>query len=194
MAPYALSIVTDANAEPVTVAEVKLHTRIDSSFEDTLLTTWIRSAREQAEAYQKRSYVTKTYDLFLDDWPCNPFVLPRSPVSAITHVKYYGTDGTAYTFYESGSTDNLDLDLSGEPARLALAYSVSWPSTTLRSLNGVSIRFVSGYGPASITTPDTVRDAIMLYCDWRYENRTAESGEAPRQFWDLLRPSRVPNV
>lgn len=194
MYQYSLKIVTGADVEPVTVEEVKLHTRIDDDDQDTLLEGWIRAARELAEDYQKRSYLNKTYDMYMDDWPGSPFAIPRYPVQSVTHVKYYDTDGTEYTFYDSGTTTNVDIDLESEPARIALAYSKTWPTTTLRSVNGVTVRFIAGHGSSEDDTPQTVKDAIMLYCDWRNENRTAESGELPRHFYDLLRPRRIPNA
>jgi uncharacterized phiE125 gp8 family phage protein len=55
---------------------------------------------------------------------------------------------------------------------------------------GFRVTLLAGYGDP-VDVPDTVKDAICLYCAYRYENRTAESGEAPKQFYDLLTPDRM---
>jgi uncharacterized phiE125 gp8 family phage protein len=182
-----LKLVTAPTIEPVAASDVKLYTRVDSSVEDSLINLWIASARRQAEEYQRRSYITQTWRINLDSFPRLPFYLNRSPVQAITSFKYYGVDNTEYTY----SLSDLVIDYDGEPARFTLADNRTFPSLTLRPINSVIITYRSGYGDAAASVPDYIKDAIYLYCAWRYENRTAEESKTPKEFFSLLRPNRI---
>ncbi len=178
-------IKTAPASEPVTTAEAKLYTRIPHTVEDALVDGWIKAGRILAENYQHRSYVTQVWQLVCDSFPGTPFDFPRPPLISLDSVNYYDTDETE-TLY---SSDNYQVDIISEPARFSLGYSIIWPTTTLRNLNGVIFEFTTGYGAAS-AVPQPVKDAIMLYCAYRYENRTAEE-EIPEAFYNLLDPDRI---
>jgi hypothetical protein len=70
-----LRISTEPTEEPVTLAEAKLHLRIDeigSSSDghpdDSLVSVMTTAARDWAEHFLRRSLVTKTYELTLDEF------------------------------------------------------------------------------------------------------------------------------
>ena len=180
-----LTLVTPPASEPVTVDEVKLHTRIDDDFEEALLQLWIVSARIQAEDFQHRAYITQVRELSFDYFPRLPICLPRSPVQEVTSFKYYDYQNTETVF----SLDNLLIDTDSEPARITLSYGILYPSVTLRAMNAVKIRYTAGYGDSASDVPQTVTEAIMLYCTHRYDNRDAE--KPPAEFFNMLRPDRV---
>jgi uncharacterized phiE125 gp8 family phage protein len=196
---YSLKLIYAPTIEPVTVAEVKLHTHIGSDVsEDSLITTWIKTARQLAENYQRRAYIRQTWELSYDYFPNCPINIPRPPLINIEWVKYYGTDNTEYTH----ALTNFIIDSSTEPARICLGYQLIWPSVILRPMDGFKIRYNCGYSssgeelttteaPDSSHVPEYVKDAIMLYCAYRYENRAAEVGQVPRQFYDILTPERI---
>lgn len=173
-------------SEPVTVDEVKLYTRIPHTVEDSLISIWIEAARKAAEDYQHRTYVTQTWTLFFDRFPGSCFLIPRPPLISIESIKYYDTDNVETEFDSS----NYFVDTTSEVGRVSLNFGGQWPAITLRPINGVMVTFVCGYG-AALDVPDDVKEAIMLYCAWRYENRTAEAGELPRNFYDILNPDKL---
>lgn len=187
-----LKIITGPAVEPLTADEVKTHTHVSHSAEDALIASWIKSGRELAEGYQRRAYITQTLELSFDSFPDTPFYLPRSPLQSVTSV--------TYTDYLNADTvwaaANYIVDTGGEPGRIDLAYSVTWPAVTLRSINSVKIRFVAGYGATALFVPENVKDAIMLYCAYRYNNRqgaeqTGDVPDVPETFWTLLRHDRI---
>lgn len=190
-----LKRVSGPDYEPVTVANVKLHTHIDHDVEDDLIEGWIKAARIHAEDYQGKTYYTTVYDLSMDFWPTLPLLLPRPPLVTVDSFKYYDTANTEYTF----DLNDMHVDTYSEPGRLTLNYLETWPtSITLRSIDAVRIRYTAGYGDMAGTTPDTivglipdsVKDAIYVYCAWRNENRAGEVS-LPQQFYDILRPERI---
>jgi uncharacterized phiE125 gp8 family phage protein len=56
-------------AEPVTLADLKAHLRIDVNDEDALLESLIRVARAHLEAVTGTALMPRGLRLVLDDWP-----------------------------------------------------------------------------------------------------------------------------
>lgn len=180
-------IVTGPDVEPVTVEQVKLHTRIDEDVEDSIISLWISAARKIAEDYQRRAYITQTRQLILDHFPRGAIILPGSPIQAVSSFKYYDLENTE----TSWDLSNLLIDTDTEPGRLITAYGINYPVVTLRDLNAVIIEYTAGYGDTAADVPENIKDAILLYCAYRYENRVAEVASVPDHFYDVLRPDRV---
>lgn len=169
----ALKLIVPPTAEPLTQAEAKTHLRIDAdipSDDNYISTVLIPAAREYCESFQNRSYITQTWELWLDAWPNKEYIrIPRPPLQAITSVKHYGTDNAENTM----ATADYFVDTKSEPGRLVLAYGKSWPSTTLRPANGVCITFTAGYGDAATAVPKKVGQAMRLLIGHWFENREA---------------------
>lgn len=159
--------------EPVTLAETKLHLRVDTDAEDALIEGLIRTAREYAEAFLGRALITQTRQYNLDRWPArNEIWLPRVPVQTIEHVRYHDIDGGMHqlTGYEY------------DDRRIVLDAGNSWPRTRLRALNPIEIEYVAGYPPEPApdpadppdqagNVPEHIKTAIKLAVGIWYENR-----------------------
>lgn len=180
-------VITGPTVEPVTVDEVKLCTRVAHTVEDTLIAQWIKAARKMAEEYQHRTFLQQTYVLTFDEYPNRCFDIPQPPLIEVTSIKYYDTDNTEYTLDSS----NYFVDLTSEVGRVSLNYAINWPTTLLRPINGLVVEFVAGYGTTADDVPESVKNAIYLYCTHMYENRDNEAGTVPEQFFDILRPDRM---
>lgn len=179
-------VVTAVTTEPVTLAEARLHLKVnsDDTTEDTLISAWITAAREVAEQYTGRALATQTLELALDEFPdaddCSSVIeLPMPPVASITSVKYTDTAGTEQTI--SGSA--YALSLYGDSRRLAPTYGNTWPSTQ-DVPDAVRVRYVTGY----TTTPKAVKAAILLMVGWLEQNR----GEAMST--DDVQPAAAKNL
>jgi hypothetical protein len=201
-----LKLITPPAIEPVTVDDVKLHTHIDTDIQDDILENWITSARMLAEDYQRRAFIGQMWEISFDSFPCMPIFVPRAPLIGVVSIKIYDyanaetvlyskADNPITTTEEPGSdlstNSDFQIDLDSEPGRIGFAYNKIWPSTILRSMNAVKIRYAAGYGLEALDVPATVKDAIMLYCAYRNENRAAEVEEAPKQFFNLLAHDRI---
>lgn len=182
---------SEPQAEPLSTTEVKLHTHISHSVEDTLIAQWIKSGRIAIEQYTNRSLVEQTYEVYFDGWPLLPVELPRPPLMSISAVNYYGEDGTEYTM----TNDKFIIDNVSCPGRLTTANDITLPTTLLRSINSVKITYKAGYVTALTIAnlPEIFKDALYVYCTWRNENRAGET-DIPRAFYDILRPVRLANV
>ncbi len=191
---YSIKIATPPAVEPVTSSDVKLHTRISHTAEDELINLWIKTGRELAEGFLRRALITQVIDVMFDGFPRAPFYLPRPPLASVSKISYYGVDNIEVALYNSetpvGTESWFLVDTNSQPARVDLAYGIFWPAAVLRAVNAFVVRYTAGYGAAGVNVPAAVRDAITLYCAYRYENRTAEI-DAPPHFYALLRPLRV---
>lgn len=162
--PY---VVTEPAEEPVTLADVKDHLRIDVDDEDDLLATYISAARQMYEASIWRALVTQTLAVRLWSWPTCDFIpLPRPPLASVTSLVYTDSDGSSHTV--ASSTYNVYVD--SEPGMLWLKYGQSWPTATLQPGPSIICTYVAGQGDAA-DVKEIDKQAIRLLTGHFYENR-----------------------
>lgn len=138
--------------------------------EDTLLEALITVAREYCENYQNRVYITQTWELILDMWPCGDIIeIPKPPLQSVTSIKHKDTAGVESTW----AATNYIVDPDSFVGRVALAYGCAWPTTTLYPIAGIRIRFVAGYGITADSVPVRVKQAMLLLIGHLYEYREA---------------------
>jgi len=189
----ALKLIASPAIEPVSLDEAKSHLRVDGTDDDNLITSLIAAARRWCEKFQRRAYITQTWELWLDSWPeKNYIIIPRPPLQDVSSVKYYGTDDSEYTFDQA----NYFVDTKSEPGRVVLGYKKNWPSVTLRPANGVVVTFTAGYGDNAEKVPEEVKQAMKLLIGHWYEHREAVlagiiSKEIEFAVRSLLWPDRV---
>lgn len=191
-----LTLITPPSVEPLIVGDVRQHSRISHTVEDNLLAAWIKTGRELAEGYLRQSLITQTWQVSYDCLPATPILLPRPPTTSVRTITFYDYLGVANELYDAVNLDgsmqsDFIIQTGTTPARIDLAHAKDWPSTPARSIGCLEIVYTCGYGADGSFVPASVRDAIMLYCAYRYENRAAESGAVPEQFYNLLRFDRV---
>jgi hypothetical protein len=96
-------------SEIITVQNVKDYVRIDTAFDDNIITYMISMARIWCENYISRDIVSKNRTYYLDSTN-GTFDLPFGPVSSIQEVKI---DGTVTVDYEILGLDNETIELDG---------------------------------------------------------------------------------
>ncbi|MCC0033552.1 MAG: phage head-tail connector protein, partial [Brucellaceae bacterium] len=88
-----LFLTAGPQAEPVALADIKAHLRIDHDGEDALLDGYLRTARELVEQEAALCLIAQSWRLVLDDWPASGVVpLKRHPVISVDAVTRYGRD------------------------------------------------------------------------------------------------------
>lgn len=172
----AIKIITEPTQEPVTLEQTKIVCRIDNTIEDTLVSGWIRAARERAEHIMKRSIMPQTLELALDTFPAdNDIELPMGKVASIESVKYINEAGAETTL----SPSNYALDNYGITNWLLLADGATFP-VTLPIANAVKVRYVAGYADAN-SVPSTIKQFIYANVLEAYER-----GEMTHKYDGLL--------
>lgn len=155
-------------SEPITLTEAKLHLRVDTSADDALITSLIEAARQAAESFCARQFVTATWQYTLDAFPEDDTInLPRPPLQSVTTLKYVDTAGATQTL----SASKYTVDTSKFVGRIVPAYGESWPST-YGHIEDVEVTYVAGYGAAA-AVPEAIKAAIKLLVADMYEHREA---------------------
>ncbi|WP_417417468.1 head-tail connector protein [Hoeflea sp.] len=163
-------------AEPVTLAELKAHLRIDATDEDGLLEGLIRVARTHLEAVTGVALMSQGFRLALDDWPQDAVIqLMRTPVQTVDAILLYDADGVARNLELSG----LLLDGIAHPARLVVTQRPR-PS---QPINGIEIEFTAGFNSINEVPPELKR-AILIHAAHLYEFRGAVSAD--------MQPASIP--
>lgn len=160
---FAVSIIKDAS----------------TSVEDDLLNALITAARQYCENFQRRSYITQTWELWLDAFPAQDYIKISLPPLQSATIKYYDVNDNEATF----SASDYLVDTKSEPGWVVLNTGCVWPTTTLRPANGVCIEFVAGYGDAASDVPKKIKQAMLLLISHWYENREpiALTGAVPKE-------------
>lgn len=167
-----LLLVTPPAEEPVSLAEAKLHLRVDFPDEDALITSLVAAARQAAETITGRQLVTARWKLVLDSFPGPslmgvpaglPFslpghaiLLPKCPVQSVFAIEYLDMAGTTQTMPPAEYT----VDAACEPARVTPVFGKIWP-IALPQIGAVSITFDAGYGAAA-SVPEGLKSWIKL--------------------------------
>jgi len=179
-AGWSLAVTVQPAEEPVTLAEAKVHCKVDHAAEDGLLARLIKAARELSEAETGQRWVTQTVTYAAADFPraCRHAVvggrvvpgvmcLPVEPVQSISAVRYWSDAGVLTSLVVN--TDWLAW-VGHSPPLLYPAPGKFWPHTQLGRLAAVEVDAVVGYGAAA-AVPAKAQQAILLAVgDW-YEHR-----------------------
>lgn len=183
-------LITPPAAEPILLADAKLHLKAPASTtEDTLITLMIATAREEVENEIGRALITQTWEKYLDAFP-EGIKLFYPPFISLTSITYVDTAGSNQTL----ASTEYAVDDKQEPAWIVPAYGKYWPDTRSDTINAVTVRFVCGYGAAGTSVPSSIRNWMLLRISDMYINRAnivMESGSInvaalPASFADRL--------
>ena len=165
---------TGPAVEPLTVAEAKLHLRVDISDDDVFIGTLITAAREWVEAYLDRTLITTQLILRAAEFPTEELELARPPMVAsgtatAVVITYTLADTTTATL----STALYRVDRTSTPGNVAPIINGTWPSDVIEDANAVAVTYWAGYGPTSASVPATIRHAMLMLIGHWYEQRSA---------------------
>lgn len=201
---------TAPGTEPVTLAEAKLHLRVDADLtaDDTLITLLIGAARRYAEMYCNRSLITQRWRLVIDSFPGPsmigvpfgiPYTLPGHAI-LLERGRVQSVDGITYTAMDGNEATMPITDWVAETAspiaRVTPRFGKIWP-IPLPQIGAVKVDFTAGYGDTSAAIPEGIKHWILLRTGTLYENReevaVINKGKVePLPFIDgLLDPYRV---
>jgi len=159
-------VITPASTYPVSLTEAKSHLKVDTTADDTYITSIIKAATQLSEEYTNRFFIDTVIDQTCSDF-AQLQTLFKSKVSAVAHVKYYDNDNSLQTL----SATIYDTQLQYEPSQIQLAENQSFPSITKRN-DAVVARYTVGYGSAS-DVPEIIKQAILLTIGNFYQNRNS---------------------
>ena len=183
---------TAATSTAISLAEVKSHLKISASTEDTYLTNLISVATEMVQNYTGQILITSTLDLYLPYF-LNRMDINRTPVSRITHVKYFDTDEVEQTISSSNYSECISKDDSADQSPLGAsilpASGFSYPDTYPR-MDAVQIRFEAGYEDSD-SVPMAIKQAMLLIIGQLFLNRSDMVYKLPVLSEYLLNPYKI---
>lgn len=183
------TVTTKPAVEPVTTDELKTFGRIDGSDEDTLIDGFISASRIQTENYLNRALITQSVTMSMDFWPSIKVELAKPAFQSVTQVRTLDEDDVATVY----SSDNYYTRNRGIVGEIIIKAGFAPPFLTLRTVGGIEIELVAGYGDASTDIPQLILEGLKLWTMDIYENRVI-SDEPPPEALEMLRPFRVNNV
>ncbi len=207
------------SGEPITLADLKLHLRVDAgdTSQDVNLAAYLAAVRAWIERIAGIAFLAQTLEWAIDQfpwaegasqrlaggWPAtgltplrtladNRFgaiVLPRPPLVSVTSVKYLDQTGALITMDSSLYL----VDARSTPGRLTPAYGTWWPTTRWQP-NAVIVQYAAGYANAAAVPPDWAQ-ALRLAAGamWEYREDLVDGG-APAEtglLRRILAPLRV---
>lgn len=164
----------------VSLAEAKLHCRVDIDDEDVLIEGWLEAALNIAETLTDRAIAATSFTYFRDGFYDMPFLLgarplpqrlgggwpglarnqeialPRPPLLSITSIKYLDVENVLQTMDPSLYV----VDDASEPGRVTPVFGTVWPVTYL-TINAVRIAYTAGGA-----TETERRAMLMMVSHW----------------------------
>lgn len=163
-----ISVTVPPAVEPITVDEAKLHSRIDQTVEDSLITRLITVARIQCEDIAARKFITQTLQGGLECWPQDGIIqLPWLPAQSVSSITYIDINGATHT------VNSAIYAFDAKRNRIYLKDFEVWPTEALRYFDAITVTWVAGYGAAGTDVPAPYLQAILLLTGHLYENREA---------------------
>lgn len=201
-----ITVIEQPAYEPVSLAEVYAHLRLDaegsplSHPDDAMLTRHIETARKMVEAMARRSLVQQKIRLSTAAFPTGDhssrILLRRPPVLSVSAVRYYDISNVLQTLPE---TDYYFTD--EQIPELRLATSVSTPTVYDRP-DAVRVEYYAGYEPEGASpasreqyianVPKPLRDAILLTVQLLYDSMSDKDAERIQLMREsLVQPLRI---
>lgn len=111
---------------------------------------WITGAREYAETFTHRAFITQTWEDKRDGFPSSDDAiwLPKAPLISVTSVTYVDTNGVTQTWSNALYTVDAPAGPKARFGQIVPNYGQVFPSTR-DVVNAVTVRFVAGYGAAA---------------------------------------------
>lgn len=201
-----LRTVTPPAVEPVAIDTLRRHCRVDSDYDDDLLTIYALTARHIAEAYLNRALITQELEFTLTNsppptasplvpqslivfplnWPPvmrKPISIPRAPCQSIASVLWGVADDLT-----TADPEDYMLNLDVEPGLI----SIKGPMVPMIPAYSLQLTYTAGYGDTPDTIPPPINHAIMIGTASLFENRgDVDNQGMPAAFWALLGPYRL---
>lgn len=172
--------ITEAPAEePISLAEAKIHLRVDTDDDDATISALIAAAREYCEVAQGRAYITRTYEYVTE--VASSIELPMPPVLAlgVTGVTAILSDGTESAL---ALDDDYEVDYDQLCAKVEIE---DYPSDTEK----IKVEYDAGYGDAT-DVPQRIKQMLLLLVEYWYEH-PQQGQDIPAPVQALLNLDRV---
>jgi hypothetical protein len=165
-----LAVISRDSSGIATVAQAKNWLRVTGDAEEVLIQGIINGAVAYAENYLNRTIGQNSYMMSLNHFS-ELVELRLPPVSAVTKIEYFDTDGAVQQF------DVLKTRVNKEEGYLSLKQGEQWPDNVADEYFPIQIYYDSD-GMIADNQGADILDAIKLIIGYRYDLR-----DDPNQRW-----------
>jgi hypothetical protein len=208
-------ITVNPAVEPVSVEEFKNFLHVESGDDDALIALLLQSARISAELYMNRPIINTTFKQVQNGFEFDgvnqystrdliglgqgiepldfgqPYIgLQKKRIQSVTSVKTYNNSNTEAVF----ASENYIVDaVSG---KILINDSANLPSN-IRSLSGIEVIYVAGFGSSASSVPEAIKTAIKIHTQSLYDynrpnqNLVADAYALPAGAKTLLQQYKV---
>jgi uncharacterized phiE125 gp8 family phage protein len=169
---YPPVLITPPAVQPVTLAEAKLHLRVDANDEDTLIQSLIAAATAHFDGWSGtlgRCLITQTWSVPFGSWPIDGLMQLPYPNISSPVLTYRDTANVTQTV--SAGLVTLYSNHIGTTLRLSDAFT--YPDVFDDTATPITVQFTAGYGATGIDVPAPIRQAMLLLIGHLYANREA---------------------
>jgi len=183
---------TAPTIEPITLAEAKIHLKVDSdTTDDLLISALISAAREACEKYTGRVFIEQSWEYVFEDFKDDEIELDNPPLISVTSLTYKDISGVTETI----ATSVYDVDTHSYPGSIFLKFGQLWPLVQDVE-NAIMVTYKAGYGATAASVPASIMAAMLLIIGHLYENREdvitgRQVNELPKGSKYLLDPFKV---
>jgi uncharacterized phiE125 gp8 family phage protein len=175
-----LSLITAADALPITVDYARKHIAALTHDDDVLIRSWIAAATQWFEEITGRQLITATWEQWRDRFPCgrHPIQLPKPPLQSVVSVQYIDSSGDLVPFSDGASPETLYYQTKAPQGPHAACgwieplYGRDWPIARCET-GAVRIQFTSGYGTDMDAIPEQAIAALCFMVGHLSQNRSA---------------------
>lgn len=177
--------------EPVSLEDAKVHMKVDGDSEDMLIASLIITSRLHIEAALGISLNTQRFKLVRDRWPSRGAIrIPIRPLQSIDEIRVLDGRGGI----DIVDPDKYEFDLTSAPPRLV--WTGGPAPRPGKSINGLEIDLVAGYGTAADDVPAPLRQGLMMLVAHWYEHRDpieigSQRTTVPAAVTQLIKPYRL---
>ncbi|MGI9159861.1 MAG: head-tail connector protein [Saprospiraceae bacterium] len=164
-----LALVTPPAGAVISLADAKLHLRVEHNAEDAYIPLLVDTAEALVagrDGWTGRALMPQTWRLTLNAFPEHECLrLPLPPLVSVSSVTYYDAANALQTF----NAADYSVLANDTPGRIELNALASWP-VTYRRPDAVQVVFSCGYASAA-AVPPAIRQAALIVLAALYANR-----------------------
>lgn len=211
MAPPRLRLITDATAEPLSLADAKLYARVDQTAEDSMIASLITAARRRIERDTGLALLTQTWVALWDRWPhadnrglatpwwdgvrempinilaqTDVIEIHKRPFACVTQIQLR----SAYGDYTTVDPSIYFTERSNYEGRVIRVLGTMWPIVVMAPSGAINVTFTCGFDAIGLPVPDDLVTAMRILVKHWYDNRDMVTdgrfGDTPHGYGELL--------
>ena len=186
-----ITCVTAASTRILEIRDLQWGSNRTKTEENDLIFSYAAAAEDHIATITNRALLESVWDYEFDSFPDTPVIwIPKGKLKSGTLTVYYTPDGGSEQTF---SATNYEVATGGDKgvARVVLKPNGTWPTDTLRSINGVRIRFTAGW-PDAASVPTAIKRAVIALVDEWYKVRELAVGNiqtaGPVRSDEVVRP------